>query len=173
MTPKNLEDLYIHELRDVYSAESQLVDALPEMVKLSKDHRLQKAFEHHLEQTKEHKRRLEKIFERHDMSPSGETCHAMKGLIKEANSFASDAKSFLGSDAPPPVVDAGLISHAQRVEHYEISAYGTVCTYAETLGHNEDYRLLTQTLDEEKSTDGELNELAKGLINPKAASASA
>ena len=169
MTPDNLKDLYIQQLRDLYSAENQLLDALPKMEKKATNEELKEAFRTHLEQTRTQKQRLEQIFEKMNMSPSGETCKAMKGLIDEAEHFIKESKSLLGKDAPPEVLDAGLIAQAQRVEHYEISAYGTVASYAETLGRGDDHRLLGKTLDEEKHTDGLLNRLAKGLVNPAAA----
>ncbi len=171
MTPRNLEDLYVHQLRDLYSAESDLINALPRMAEKATNPTLQRAFEEHLEQTKRHKERLEQIFERRDESPKGESCKAMKGLIAEAEGFISDAKKLFGSDSPSAVLDAGLIAQAQRVEHYEISAYGTVATYAETLGRLDDHKLLSATLQEEKNTDQELNHLAKEMINPAAVTA--
>lgn len=171
MTPKNLEDLYMHELRDLYSAEDQIIKALPRMAEKATNAELQKAFEDHLDQTKRHKERLERIFENRNESPSGETCKAIAGLIAEAESFIRDAKKMFGSDSPPSVLDAGLIAQAQRVEHYEISAYGTAATYAEMLGHLDDHKLLSATLQEEKNTDQELNQLAKTMINPAAVTA--
>ena len=170
MTPKNLNDLYVQQLRDLYSAESQLIDALPTMAKKATSSELEQAFERHLNQTRRHKERIEELFEKMDMSPSGQTCQAMKGLIKEAKDLISDASSLFGSDAPPEVLDTGLIAQAQRVEHYEISAYGTVATYAEMLGRTADHDLLGQTLAEEKETDEELNQIAERLTNPAAAS---
>ena len=169
MTPDNLKDLYILQLRDLYSAEKQLIDALPKMIKKTRNRELEQAFETHLTETRRQKERLEQIFESLDVSPSGETCKAMKGLIKEAEDMISDSKSWFGHDAPPQVLDAGLIAQAQRVEHYEISGYGTVATYAETLGRMDDHRLLTETLEEEKKTDGMLNRIAKEVVNPAAA----
>lgn len=171
MTPRNLEDLYIHQLRDLYSSESQLVEALARMRAKATDERLERAFGEHLAETERQKDRLREIFERRGMSPSGVTCHATKGLIKEAEEHISEAKSFLGSDAPPEVLDASLIADAQRVEHYEIAGYGTVCTYAEMLGAQDDYRLLSETLAEEKAADDKLNHIAKELVNPAAVSA--
>lgn len=170
MTPKSLEDLYLHELRDLFSAETQLVEALPKLVEKATHDELRHALENHLQETRIHRDRIQRIFENRGVSPSGETCDAMKGLVKEANDFLKEAKSLLGHDAPDSVLDAGLIAQAQRVEHYEISAYGTACTYAETLGHDDEYRLLSETLSEEKSADGKLNDIAKRLVNPAAAS---
>lgn len=169
MTPKSLEDLYVHELRDLFSAETQLVEALPKLVAKATHDELRHTLENHLEETRVHRGRIQQIFENRGMSPSGETCDGMKGLVKEANGFVKEAKSLLGHDAPESVLDAGLIAQAQRVEHYEISAYGTVCTYAEILGHGDEYRLLAATLSEEKTADGKLNDIAKRLVNPAAA----
>lgn len=170
MTPQNLEDIYIHELRDAFSAETQLVEALPKMIEKAMQDDLKRSLQHHLEETRVHRDRIQRIFDDRGMSPSGKTCEAMKGLIKEAKSFISDAKSILGHDAPGAVVDAGLISNSQRIEHYEIAMYGTLCTYAETLGHDEEYRVLSSTLSEEKAADAKLNEIAKQIVNPAAAS---
>ncbi len=171
MTPKNLEDLYLYQLRDLYSAETDIIAALPKMVKKSNHPALKKAFEMHLEESKHQKERLEQILDRMGEKPSGKSCKAMKGLIAEAEDFMSDAKKLLGSDSPPEVLDAGLIAQAQRVEHYEISAYGTAASYAETLGRLDDNKLLSATLQEEKNTDGKLNELAKSMVNPAAVTA--
>lgn len=171
MTPKNLEDLYLHDLRDLYSAETQIAEALPKLIDKTTNQRLKDALRHHLEETRVHKDRIEQIFSRRSVSPAGETCDAMKGLIKESNSFLSDAKSLFGHDAPDSVLDAGVIAHVQRVEHYEIAGYGTVCTYAEMLGHRDEYQLLSDTLAEEKAADSSLNEVAKQIVNPAAAAA--
>lgn len=173
MTPRNLEDLYVHELRDLYSAENDIIKALPRMAEKASNPQLQRAFEDHLQQSKRHKERLEQIFEKRNETPKGETCKAIKGLIAEAESLISESKKLFGSDSPTSVLDAGLIAQAQRVEHYEISAYGTAATYAETLGHLDEHKLLAATLQEEKATDQQLNELAKGMINPAAVTAEA
>lgn len=171
MTPQNLEDLYIHRLRDLYSAETQLIEALPKMAAKANNHELRQAFEQHVEQTRQQRQRIEKIFDGRGMSPAGVTCQGVKGLVKEAEKHVSEAKSFLGSDAPEAVLDASMIADAQSVEHYEIAGYGTVCTYAEMLGRTSEYDLLSQTLSEEKSTDSKLNDIAKELVNPEAAMA--
>jgi len=168
-TPRSLHDLYVHQLKDLYSAETQLIDALPMMAKTAKHERLKAAFESHLEETKQQREKLEKVFKSLDESPKGETCQAMKGLIKEANAFISDVKNLIASNAPDAVIDAGLIANAQRVEHYEIAGYGTVCHYAEVLGRQDDYRILKTILDQEKATDEKLNAIAKEAVNPKAA----
>jgi len=124
---KNLEDLFEHQLKDLYSAESQLVDALPKMVKAAHDSQLKKAFEGHLEETKIHKERIEEVCKELSIKPTGEKCKAMEGLIKEA-------QSMIDEKADPEVKDAGLIAEAQRVEHYEISGYGTAVRFCQRTG---------------------------------------
>ncbi len=156
-----LKKLYLEELRDLYSAETQLVKALPKMAKGASSAELKQAFESHLEQTKEHVERLDEIFARLDEKPTGKTCKAMKGLIEEGSEM-------LAQEGDESVIDAGLIGAAQRVEHYEIAAYGTVRTFANLLGENEAVELLQQTLDEEGETDKELSELAEGIVNEEA-----
>ncbi|MCJ7466238.1 MAG: ferritin-like domain-containing protein [Maribacter sp.] len=158
---KSLEDLFEHQLKDLYSAESQLVVALPKMVENATDKRLKQAFENHLEETKEQKNRLEKICNTLQITPSGESCKAMKGLIKEAKSFIEEAED-------EEIMDAGLIAEAQRVEHYEISGYGTAVRYAKELGHRDIAKKLQTTLDEEYDADNKLDELAEGRLNRKA-----
>lgn len=164
MKMKTLQDLYIDELRDLYSAENQLVKALPKMAKAASSPELRAAFEEHLEQTKEHVTRLERIFEKLDVKAKGKKCKGMEGLIEEG-------KEMLEEDAEPEVLDAGLIGAAQRVEHYEIAGYGTARTHAQMLGDEKAASLLQQTLDEEGETDKKLTELAESLINQEAASA--
>lgn len=158
---KDLKELFEHQLKDLYSAESQLLKALPKMVKSAHDEKLKKAFEDHFEETKEHKHRLEMICKELNISPKGETCKAMKGLIEEA-------EDFLKEDASEEVRDAGLIADAQRVEHYEISGYGTVVRYAKELEHPEIAKKLQKTLDEEYNADNKLDKLAEGRLNKKA-----
>jgi ferritin-like metal-binding protein YciE len=157
----SLKKLYLEELRDLYSAEIQLVKALPKMVKGASSAELKQAFETHLEQTKEHVERLEEIFDRLEEKPTGKTCQGMKGLIEEGSEM-------LGDKGNESVIDAGLIGAAQRVEHYEIAAYGTVRTFADLLGDKQAAELLQQTLDEEGETDKELSELAEGIVNDEA-----
>lgn len=156
-----LKELYIDELRDIYDAETQLIKALPQMAKAAISVELRSGFEKHLEQTKGHAQRLEQIFDGLGKKASGKKCNAMKGLVTEGKEVI--AGSFEGE-----VKDAALISAAQRVEHYEIAAYGTVRTYAELLGQQEAVALLEETLQEEKETDAKLTELAEG-INVEAA----
>ncbi|MBV8672629.1 MAG: ferritin-like domain-containing protein [Acidobacteriaceae bacterium] len=159
----SLRELYIEELKDLYSAENQITKALPKLAKTATNPKLRQAFEQHLEQTKGHVQRLEQIFEGLDEKPTGKTCEGMKGLLKEGDEMA-------GGDGDTDVIDAGLISAAQRVEHYEIAAYGSVATYAELLGENEAVDLLNQTLEEEKETDQKLTQVAKKInVEAKAA----
>jgi ferritin-like metal-binding protein YciE len=156
-----LKKLYVEELRDVYNAENQLVKALPKMAKGASSDELKQAFEDHLEQTKEHVDRLEEIFKALGEKPTGKTCKAMKGLVEEGSEM-------LEEDGEDSVIDAGLIGAAQRVEHYEIAAYGTLRTFAKLLGEEEAGELLQQTLEEEGETDKKLSELAEEIVNEQA-----
>ena len=156
-----LENLYISELRDLYSAENQLLKALPKMAKGASSPELKNAFEQHLEQTKGHVERLEQLFEQLDESPKGKTCQAMKGLIEEGSEILKEE----GEDS---VLDAGMIVAAQKVEHYEIASYGSVRTFANLLGQDEAARLLQSTLDEESETNEILNRLAESVVNQEA-----
>ena len=157
-----LRKLYIDELKDLYSAEKQLVKALPKMAKAATSPELKRAFQTHLEETKRQVDRLEQVFEGLEASPRGKKCVGMEGLIEEA-------QELIGEEPEPEVLDAGLISKAQHVEHYEIAGYGTVRSYALLLGENEQAALLQQTLDEEGRTDKLLTGLAEGAINLEAA----
>lgn len=161
MALQNLDDLYLDQIRDLYSAETQIVEALPKMIEATSHDQLRAGFEHHLEQTREHVRRLEQIAQRLDEDPDGETCDGMKGLLKEGH---KTIKKRQDSD----VLDAALIADAQRVEHYEIAAYGCARTYAEALNRPEDAQLLQQTLNEEAETDRKLTEIAMSVVNPDA-----
>lgn len=154
MPENSLQELYVEQLKDLYSAETQLVKALPKMAKAAKSQELRSGFEKHLEQTKEHVQRLEEIFSNLDESPKGKKCRGMEGLVEEGEEVIEEESS---SEA----LDAGLIAAAQRVEHYEIAGYGSVRSFAELLGDNEAVNLLQQTLDEEKETDEKLTELSK------------
>ena len=158
---KNLEDLFHHELKDLYSAEKQLLEALPKMAETAQDPKLKLAFEQHLQETQQQKERLEKVCELVGISPGRTKCKAMEGLIEEG-------QDMIDEKATPEVKDAGLVASAQRIEHYEISGYGTAAYYAERLGLAEAQQLLAETLLEEKNTDAKLNKLAKGWINQKA-----
>ncbi len=154
-----LKEMYIDEIRDLYSAEKQIIDALPTMAKSASHSELSAAFEKHLQVTKEQKKRLEKILENHGKKADSETCKGMKGIISEGEEMVKEVED-------SEVRDAALISAAQRVEHYEIAGYGTVRNWAERLGYQDDAQLLQKTLDEEGNTDHELTELATQLVNP-------
>lgn len=156
ITKNSLRGLYIDELRDIYSAEKQLTKALPKMAKAASSEELRTGFTEHLEQTLAHVGRLEQIFATLGERPSGKKCVGMKGLVEEGSEIMDE--SFEGN-----VMDAALISAAQRVEHYEIAAYGTVSAFAELLGEAEHVSLLQQTLEEEKQTDAKLTELSKRI----------
>ncbi|MGB3773773.1 MAG: ferritin-like domain-containing protein [Leeuwenhoekiella sp.] len=158
---KTLEDLFQHQLKDLFSAENQLLAALPKMVEAAHDSKLKQAFKDHLKETEGQKKRLEEVAEELGIKPTGEECKAMKGLIKEA-------QSFLEEDAEPAVRDAGLIAEAQRIEHYEISGYGTVIRYAKELGHDAIAKKLHKTFEEEENADKSLSKLAENRLNKKA-----
>ena len=158
MKLETLKDLYVHELKDLYSAENQIIKALPKMVKAATDKQLAVGFEEHFEQTKEHVARLEKILTSHDESTRGPKCEGMEGLLKEGDEMIKE-------DAEDEVRDAGLIAAAQRVEHYEMAGYGCARTYAELLGDRQGAQLLQTTLMEELATDKKLTKLAKSVIN--------
>ena len=162
MKLNTLQDLYISQLKDLYSAEKQLVKALPKMAKAATNPDLSAGFSEHLEQTKEHAARLEQILESHGESTRGPKCKAMEGLVEEGSEMIEE-------EADDEVRDAGLICAAQRVEHYEIAGYGCVVTFAEMLGDNAGAKLLKTTLDEESATDKKLTKLAKSTINLAAA----
>lgn len=153
----SLEDLLVHELRDLYNAEQQLVTALPKMAKAATATELRDAFNNHLQETHQHVTRLEKIFTDLGISKTGKECQAMKGLIKEGE----EAIQAVGDTA---VRDAALIAAAQRVEHYEMAGYGCARTFADRLGYDEASDLLQQTLDEEGDADHKLTKLAEGGI---------
>ena len=156
-----LEDLYEDLLNDLYSAEKQLVKALPKMAKNADSPDLKKAFEEHLGQTEQHVERIEQIFSNLEGSPRGKKCVGMEGLIEEGNEL-------LQEDVEPDVLDAGLIAAAQKVEHYEIASYGTARAWAEKMGHDDAARLLQQTLEEEALANEKLTELAESYINMEA-----
>lgn len=162
MKLENLNDLFIEQLKDLYSAEKQIIEALPKMVEKAANPDLKAGFQKHLAETEGQKRRLEQIFESLGKDGGGHECKAMKGIIKEAEELMKE-------DAEEDVMDAGLIASAQRVEHYEIAGYGTAATYAKELGNNEALELLKQTINEEKMTDEKLTQLAVSCINLEAA----
>jgi ferritin-like metal-binding protein YciE len=152
----SLKELYVDELKDLYSAENQLLKAIPKMAKAATSPALKKGFEKHLEETKDQVERLEQIFKALGESPKGKKCKAMEGLVEEG-------KELMEEDAEPEVMDAALIAAAQRVEHYEIAGYGCVRTYAQLLGETQAAKLLQQTLDEEGKTDQALTKLAEKI----------
>src|SRR5579872_109042 len=161
MKLETLQDLYVAELKDLYSAENQILRALPKMVNAAGSSELTAGFEEHLGQTREHVSRLEQIFESLGKSPKGKHCKGMEGVLEEGSDL-------LKEDADPDVLDAGLISAAQHVEHYEIAGYGVVRTYAELLGDQKAAQLLQTTLSEEVATDQKLTKLAQSGINVEA-----
>jgi ferritin-like metal-binding protein YciE len=154
---ESLRDLYLEELRDLYSAENQLIKALPKMADAASDPQLKQAFLDHLDQTENHAARLEQIFELLNEDPSGETCQAMEGLIKEGSVM-------IKAEGEPTVRDSGLIGAAQRVEHYEMAGYGTARSLAQRLGEHEAAGILQETLDEEGEADSLLTEIAENLV---------
>ena len=160
MAVANLEDLFINELKDIYSAEKQITKALPKLAKAAKSPELRAAFETHLQETIGQIERLDEIFETLGKTSRGKVCHGMQGVIEEGSEVLEDTEK-------GDVRDAGLIAAAQRVEHYEIAAYGTVREYANTLGQKKIANLLEKTLEEEKATDEKLNMIAK-QVNPGA-----
>jgi ferritin-like metal-binding protein YciE len=158
----NLDALFVEQLQDLYDAEKQLMDALPKMVDAAKSPDLKTSFQQHLGQTREQAKRLEQIFSDRKEKPTGKTCVGMQGLIKEGQELMKE------KNIDPDVLDAGLIASAQKIEHYEIASYGTVRTYADTLGYHDAARLLNRTLDEESQTNEKLTALAESHINQEA-----
>jgi ferritin-like metal-binding protein YciE len=154
----SLEDLFHEQLRDMFDAEKQLVKALPKMAKAAAAPELREAFEEHLEQTREHVERLERVFELIGKKARGKSCAAMAGLVEEG-------ADIIDADGEPMVLDAGLIAAAQRVEHYEMAGYGCLRTWAQQMGNKEVARILEKTLNEEKETDQKLTDLAENLVN--------
>jgi ferritin-like metal-binding protein YciE len=159
-----LEELLIDELKDIYNAENQIVKALPKMAKAASSPELKRAFERHLEETRRQVERLDQIGQALDVKLTGKKCKGMEGLIEEG-------KELIEEDFDENALDAGLIGAAQKVEHYEIAAYGTARTHAEMLGYTKAAKLLQQTLDEEGATDKKLTQLAESIINVEAATA--
>ncbi len=156
MEHNELKELYMDELRDLYDAENKLVKALPKLAKAAGSDKLRAGLEEHLEQTRGHVERLEEIFEALDEKPTGKKCAGMAGLVKEG-------EEIMDEDLSAEVMDAALISAAQRVEHYEIAAYGCVSAWAQLLGESEANALLEKTLEEEKETDQKLSQLSEEI----------
>jgi ferritin-like metal-binding protein YciE len=162
---EHLQDLFVKECQDLYSAEQQIIEALPDMEEAANSPDLKSAFRQHLQETQGQVRRLEQIFDKLGEEAEGDTCKGMEGLVEEGSDLIDEA-----DDADPDVLDAGLIAAAQRVEHYEIASYGCARTYARLLGLNDAAQLLQQTLDEEAATDKKLTAIAEHInVEAKAA----
>jgi ferritin-like metal-binding protein YciE len=159
---KTMDDLLLHTLQDIYYAENQILKALPKMIEKATNRDLTAGFKQHLEETKTHVSRLEQVFKMLGQEPKGTDCPAIDGIIEEADDIA-------GEVADKDVLDAALIAAAQAVEHYEITRYGTLVAWTQTLGRNDLAKVLERTLDEEKATDKKLTVLAERKINKKAA----
>lgn len=159
---ETLDDLFVHTLRDVYYAENQILKALPKMIRKATDPGLRQALSEHLEQTRTHVDRLEQVFEMHGAERKAIDCPAMDGILKEADEIVADV-------ADKQVLDAAIIAAAQAVEHYEITRYGTLATWAKQLGRDDCASVLVETLEEEKEADDILTDVAKGRVNAEAA----
>lgn len=157
-----LDDLFVHQLRDIYYAEKQIVQTLPEMIEKATDSNLKRGFEAHLGETKNHVKRLEQVFKMHGVEAKGIDCPAIDGIIEEADDIIADIED-------KKVLDAALIAAAQAVEHYEITRYGTLIAWAKQLGRPDCASVLQQNLEEEKATDAKLTSLAERNVNVKAA----
>ena len=164
MAINNLKDVLEHQIKDLYSAETQLTSALPKMVEAATSQELKDAFQKHLEQTKEHVTRLKQAADTMGIKPTGEKCHGMEGLIKEGQGLIQDYE-------PSVALDAALIAAAQRIEHYEIAGYGSACQFAEALGQKDVKETLGQTLNEEEQTDKLLTKIAESSVNKQAMNA--
>ncbi len=161
MPMESLHELYVEEIKDLYSAENQILKAMPRMIKAATHPQLKKAFAKHEKQTRGQVKRLERICKALDEKPTGKKCHGMEGLLEEAKDLMKEKPDAF-------VLDAGLISAAQHVEHYEMAGYGTVRTWARLLGYSAQADLLQATLDEEQKTDLDLTALAEAMVNPDA-----
>jgi ferritin-like metal-binding protein YciE len=163
---KELKDLFLDTLKDIYFAEKKILSALPKMAKAAKSPKLKAAFEKHLGETEGQVERLEQVFASIDENPKGKTCDAIMGIIEEGKEIMDEYKG-------TPALDAGLLAAAQAVEHYEISRYGTLMTWANQLGYNDAVKLLDETLNEEKNTDSTLSQIAESEVNQHAQTAQA
>jgi ferritin-like metal-binding protein YciE len=159
----DLHELFLDELADIHNAEKQLTKALPKMAKAAQSDELREALESHLEETEEHISRIEEVFESLDETPKSKTCKAMKGLLEEGDEIVKEQKD-------SSALDAGIIAACQKVEHYEIATYGTLCAWAEQMGHDEALKLLRQTEEEEVAADEKLTEVAETVANQRAQS---
>src|SRR6476661_2654100 len=157
-----LDDLFVHQLQDIYYAEKKITSALPKMIEKATDPQLKQGFQTHLQETKKHVERLEKVFQMHGQSPKAVTCPAIDGIIEEADEVSGDV-------ADKKVLDAALIASAQAVEHYEMTRYGTLIAWAKQLGRNDCASVLQQNLEEEKGADKKLTAIAESSVNRKAA----
>lgn len=162
MAAKNLKDMFVGLLQDAYSAETQLTKALPKMAKAASNAQLKAGFEQHLRETEQHVNRLKQVGTMCDCELDENTCEAMEGLVAEG-------EEMMAMNAEPDAKDAGLIASAQKVEHYEIATYGTLCSWADQIGMPQAKNLLGQTLTEEKATDEKLTRLAESMVNARAA----
>ena len=160
---KNMDDLFVHTLRDIYYAENQIVRSLPEMIEKASDPQLKQAFQSHLDETKTQVKRVEQVFQMHGTEASGVDCPAIDGIIEEADDVVGEA-------ADKDVLNAALAAAAQAVEHYEIARYGTLIAWAKQLGRNDCASVLQKNLDEEKAADKKLTAIAEARLNLKAAS---
>lgn len=158
MNMNSLKDLYVEQLKDLYSAEGQIIEALPQMARAVSHDELRNGMQMHLEQTRQQQQRLKDLFQELGQSPEGHECKAMRGLIEEG-------REVLQKGGEPDVLDAAIIAAQQRIEHYEIAGYGTVRTYAETLGDQRAVKTLQQTLDEEGQADKMLTQIAERVVN--------
>jgi ferritin-like metal-binding protein YciE len=159
---KTMDDLFVHQLRDIYYAENQILKALPEMIEKASDPQLKQAFQSHLGETKGHVQRVEQVFKMHGVDVKGVDCPAIDGIIDEADEVAGEVDD-------KQVLDAALIAAAQAVEHYEMTRYGTLVAWAKQLGRNDCASVLQKNLDEEKAADKKLNDIAERSVNRKAA----
>jgi ferritin-like metal-binding protein YciE len=166
MSLDSLEKLFLEELKDMYNAEKQILRALPKMAKAAESPELERAFTKHLRETESQVQRLERIFKDLGQPARGKACKGMEGIIEEG-------KEVLEKEGEPAVIDAALIASAQRVEHYEIAAYGCLRTYAQLLGHSQAEQLLQQTLEEEEAADRKLTQIGESGINQAAVTAGA
>ncbi|MDX6751399.1 ferritin-like domain-containing protein [Geminicoccaceae bacterium 1502E] len=162
MAVSTMQELFVNELRDIYHAEKQLLKALPKMAKAASGEDLRQAFESHLEETRGHVERLEEIFDTLDLAKRGKTCEAMQGLVEEGREILEEVEE-------AAVRDAGMITAAQKVEHYEIASYGSLVALARQIGNEEVAKILHRTLEEEKAADQKLTKLAQGGVNQAAA----
>ena len=162
MTIETLRDLYVSEIQDLYDAEKEIVKALPKMFEAASSEEVRSAFQDHLQITHKQVERLERVFEMLGERPKTRKCQGIRGII-------SEGEDIIDADAGPSIMDAALIAAAQRVEHYEIAVYGTVCAYAKQLGFEDQLELLVETLQEEKEADEQLTEIAESVINVEAA----